>query len=108
MKANITRIDKGKNSDADTEVSMSMSKTPPMIKEKSEFVLTYHHCHIVGHIKPNCLKLRSLSTNKVRPPTRKFSSSKINHVISSYSLIRECQIGFILCLKAVYLFLVSN
>ena len=80
LKTNIARIDKGKNSNVDAEVSTSMSKTPPIIKVKSEFVLTYHHCHIVGHIKPNCPKLRSLSTSKVKPPTRKFSSSKITHV----------------------------
>ena len=29
LKANIARIDKGKNSDDNTEVSKSMSKTPP-------------------------------------------------------------------------------
>ena len=41
---------------------------------------TCHHCHIVGHIRPNCPKLRSLSTSKVRPPSRKLSSSKTTHV----------------------------
>ena len=80
MKANIARIDKGKNSDVNAEVSKPMSKTPPRLNEKSEFVPICHHCHIVGHIRPNCPKLRSLSTSKVRPPSRKPSSSKTAHV----------------------------
>ena len=80
MKANIARIDKGKNSDVNAEVSKPMSKTPPRLNEKSEFVPICHHCHIVGHIMPNCPKLRSLSTSKVRPPSRKPSSSKTAHV----------------------------
>ena len=80
MKANIARIDKGKQSDVDTEVSKPMSKTPPRLNKNSEFVPTCHHCHIVGHIRPNCPKLRSLSTSKVRPPSRKPSSPKAAHV----------------------------
>ena len=80
MKANIARMDKGKNSDVNAEVSKPMSKTPPRLNEKSEFVPICHHCHIVGHIRPNCPKLRSLSTSKVRPPCRKPSSSKTAHV----------------------------
>ena len=50
------------------------------LNKNSEFVTTCHHCHIVGHIRPNCPKLRSLSTFKVRPPSRKPSSSKTTHV----------------------------
>ena len=57
-----------------------MSKTPPRMKEKSEFVLIWHHYHIVGHIRPNCPKLRSSSTSKVRPPSRVPSSPKTAHV----------------------------
>ena len=57
-----------------------MSKTPHRLKEKSEFVSTCHHCHVVGHIRPNCPKFRSLSTSKVRSPSRKPSSSKHTHV----------------------------
>ena len=78
MKANIVRIDKGKNSDVNAEVSKPMSKTTPRKNKNSKFVPTCHHCHIVGHIRPNCPKLRSLSTSKVRPPsrTRAFSSSQ--------------------------------
>ena len=57
-----------------------MSKTPPRKNKNSEFVPTCHHCHIVGHIMPNCSKLRSLSTSKIRPSSRKHSSSKTTHV----------------------------
>ena len=80
LKANIARIDKGKQSDVNVQVSKPTSKTPPRLNKNSEFVPICHYCHIVGHIKPNCPKLRSLSTSKVRSPTRKFSSSKITHV----------------------------
>ena len=67
LKANIARIDKGKNSDVNAKISKPMSKTPPRKNKNSKFVPTCHHCHIVGHIRPNCPKLRSLSTSKVRP-----------------------------------------
>ena len=80
MKANIARIDKSKQSDVNTEVSKPMSKTPPRLNKIFDFVPICHHCHIVGHIRPNCFKLRSMSISKVRPPSRKSSSSKITHV----------------------------
>ena len=73
LKANIARIDKGKNSDVNAEVSKPMSKTTLGKNKNSEFVPTCHHCHIIGHIRPNCPKLRSLSTFKARPPSRKHS-----------------------------------
>ena len=80
MKSNIARIDKGKQSNVNAEVSKPMSKTPPRLNKNYEFVPICYHCHIVGHIRPNCPKLRSLSTSKVRPPSRKHSSSKTTHV----------------------------
>ena len=86
MKANIARIDKGKQSDVNAEVSKSISKTLLRLNEKSEFVPICHHCHIVSHIRPNCPKLRSLSTSKVRPPSRKPSSSKTAHPLSKGSV----------------------
>ena len=120
LKANFARIDKGKISDVNSKVSKPMSKTPPRLNKNSVFVTSCHHCDIVGHIRPNCPKLRSLSTSKVRPPSRKLSSSKTTHVftivvllvtlvliVSSCFLISECSIGPIFCLKALYLFLVS-
>ena len=120
LKANFARMDKGKISDVNAKVSKPMSKTPlsktpPRKNTMSEFVPTCHHCYIVGHIRPNCPKL---STCKVRHRSRKPSSSKTTHaimvlqvtlilIVSSCFLISECQIGLILCLKALYLFLVS-
>ena len=80
LKANIAMIDKGKNSNVNAKISKPMSKTPPRKTKNSEFVLTCHHCHIVGHIRPNCPKVRSFSTSKVRPPSRKYSSSKTTQV----------------------------
>ena len=80
MKANFASIDQGKISDINTEVSKPMSKTPPRKNKNSDFVPTCHHCHIVGHIRPNCPKLRSLSTSKVRPPSRKYNNLKTTHV----------------------------
>ena len=84
MKVNIARIDKGKNSDVNAEISKPMSKIPPRKNKNSEFVPTCHHCHIVGHIRPNCPKLRYPSTSKVRPPSRKLSKSKTTHVCHHY------------------------
>jgi len=61
-----------------------MSKTLPSLNIKYiyiyKFAHTCHHCHIVGHIRPNCPKLKSLSTSKVRLPSRKSSSFKTTHV----------------------------
>ena len=80
LKVNIARIEKGKQSDVNAEISKPMSKTPPRLNKKFDFVPNCHHCHIVDHIRPNCPKLRSLSTSKVRPPYRVLSSSKTTHV----------------------------
>ena len=80
LKANIARIDKGKKSDVDSEISKPMSKTPPRLNKNSVFVPTCHHCYIIGHIRTNYPKLRSLSTSKVRPPSRKHSSLKTTYV----------------------------
>ena len=77
LNANIDRIDKGKHFDVNAEVFKPMSKNPPRLNKNFEFVPTCHHCHIVGHIRPNCPKLL---TSKVRPPSRKPSSFKTTHV----------------------------
>ena len=52
------RLDKGKSSDVDAEVSKPKSK--PTIREhnKSVFVPTCHPCGVVGHIRLNCSLLR--------------------------------------------------
>ena len=53
-KTYFARLDKGKSSDVDAEVSK------PIVEEhnKSVFVPTCHRCGVVGHIRPNCSLLR--------------------------------------------------
>ena len=63
-----------------------MSKTPPRLNKNFVFVPPCHRCHIFYHIRPNCPKLRSLSTPKVRPPSRKPSSSKTARVCHHYGV----------------------
>ena len=76
----IVNVEVSKRSDVNVEVSKLMSNNPPRLNKNSEFVSTCHHCHIVGHIRPNFPKLRSLSTSKIRPSSWKPSSSKTAHV----------------------------
>ena len=52
--ANFARLDKGKSSDVDVEVSKPMSKPPPRLQEKPNFMPTCHHCGVVGHIRRVC------------------------------------------------------
>ena len=54
LKANIARIDKGKNFDVNAEVSKPMSKTPPRLNKNYEFVPT---CQIVLSCQPLRLDL---------------------------------------------------
>ena len=120
LNANIARIDKVIKSDFDAEVSKPMPKTRPRLKEKSKFVHTCHHCHIVSQIRPNCPKLRFLSTSKVDLLLGSLVILKLlmfitivvllvtlTLIVSSCFLRSECLKGLILCLKALYLFLVS-
>ena len=64
--AYFARLDKGKNSDVDAEVSKPMSK--PTVREHNKyiFVSTYHLCGIVGHIRPNCSLLKQKPKSKTR------------------------------------------
>ena len=57
-KVYVARLDKGKSSDVDAEVSKLVSK--PLVREqkKSVFVPTCHLCGVIGHIRPNCSLLR--------------------------------------------------
>ena len=57
-KTYFARLDKGKSSDVDTEVSKPMSKLTVRKHNKSVFVSTCHLCGVVGHIRPNCSLLR--------------------------------------------------
>ena len=53
-KAYFTRLDKGKNSDVDADVSK------PTVREHNKFVFvpTCHICGVFGHIRQNCSLLR--------------------------------------------------
>ena len=48
------RLDKGKSSDVDADVSKPKSKPTVREHNKSVFVPTCHLCGVVGHIRPNC------------------------------------------------------
>ena len=52
------RLDKGKSSDVNAEISKLKSKPTVREHNKSVFVPTCHLCDIVGHIRPNCSLLR--------------------------------------------------
>ena len=52
-KAYFAKLDKGKSSDVDTEVSKLKSKPTIRKHNKSVFVPTCHLCGVVGHIRPN-------------------------------------------------------
>ena len=60
------RLDKGKSSNVDAEISKLMSKPTVREHNKSIFMPTYHLCGVVGHIRPNC----SLARQKPKFETR--------------------------------------
>ena len=64
--AYFARLDKGKSSDVDAEVSKPMSR--PTIREhnKSVFMPTCHLCGVIGHIRPNCSLLRQKPKSETR------------------------------------------
>ena len=57
-KTYFARLDKGKNSDVDAEVSKPMSKPTVRKHNKYVFVPICHLCGVVDHIRPNCFLLR--------------------------------------------------
>ena len=57
-KTYFVRLDKGKSSDVDAEVSKPMSKPTVREHNKSIFVPTCHLCGVIGHVRPNCSLLR--------------------------------------------------
>ena len=65
-RAYFARLDKGKSSDVDAEVSKPMSKHITSVQKKSVFVPTYHLCGVVGHIRPNCSLLRQKPKSETR------------------------------------------
>ena len=75
-KAYFVRLDKGKSSDVDAEISKPKSK--PIVREhnKSVFVPTCHLCDVVGHIRPNCFLLRQEPKLVTGNPTRNIDVPK--------------------------------
>ena len=69
-KAYFARLDKGKSSDVDVEVSKPMSKSTIREHNKSVFVPTCHLCGVVGHIRPNCSLLRQEPKLVIGNPTK--------------------------------------
>ena len=69
-KAYFAKLDKGKSSDVDAEVSKLKSK--PIVREhnKSVFVPTCYLCGVVGNIRPNCSLLRQEPKLVTGNPTR--------------------------------------
>ena len=63
--AYFARLDKGKNSDVDADVSKPKSKPTVREHNKSVFVPVYHLCG-VGHIRPNFFLLRQKPKSKTR------------------------------------------
>ena len=60
------RLDKGKSSNVDTEVSKPMSKPTASVQKKSVSMPTCHLCGVVGHIRPNCSLLRQKLKSETR------------------------------------------
>ena len=65
-KAHFVRLDKGKSSDVDADVSKPMSKPTVREHNKSVFVPTCHFCGAVGHIRQNCSLLRQKPKSETR------------------------------------------
>ena len=57
-----------------------MTRSYPKHQGKSKFVPTCNHCGVVGHIRPNCLQLRSQSEVKARMTSRNQTRPNFTHV----------------------------
>ena len=74
--AYFARLDKGKSSNVDAEISKPKFK--PIVKKhnKSVFVPTCHLCGVVGHIRRNCSLLRQEPKLVTGNPTRNINVPK--------------------------------
>ena len=73
------RLDKGKSSDVNAEISKFKSKLTDRLHKKSVFVLTYYLCGVVGNIRPNCSLLRQKSKSETRSAVRNTDVPKFVH-----------------------------
>ena len=65
-RAYFARLDKGKSSYVDAEISKPKSKPTVREHNKSVFVPTCHLCGVVGHIRSNCSLLRQKPKSETR------------------------------------------
>ena len=75
-KVYVARLDKGKSSDVDAEVSKPKSKFTGKLHKKTVFVLTCHLCGVVSHIRPNCFLLRQKPKSETRFVIRNIDAFK--------------------------------
>ena len=90
-KAYFARLDKGKSSDVNAEVSKPMSKSTVREHNKSVFVPTCHLCGVIGHIRPNCSLLRQKPKSENRFAVRNTDVLKfvfVCHFCGVYGHIR--------------------
>ena len=75
-KTYFARLNKGKSSDVDVDVSKPKSK--PTVREHNKFIFvpTCHLCGVVGHIRPNCSLLRQKPKSEIRFAVRNIDVPK--------------------------------
>ena len=69
-KAYVAKLDKGKSSYVDAEVSKPKSKPTIRVQKTYVFVPTCHLCGVVGHIRPNCSLLRQKPKSMTKSAVR--------------------------------------
>ena len=74
--AYFARLDKGKSSDVDSEVSKPKFKPIVRGHNKSVYMPSCHLCGVVGHIRPNCSLLRQKPKSETRFVVRNTNVSK--------------------------------
>ena len=85
-KAYFARLDKGKSSDVDVEISKPMSKSIVREHNKSVFVPTCHLCGIIDYIRPNCSLLRQKPKSQNRFDVRNTDVPKFVPVCRFYGV----------------------
>ena len=87
-KAYFARLDKGKSSNVESEVSKPKSTPTVSVREhnKSVFVPICHLCGVVGHIRPNCSLLRQEPKSVIGNPTRNTDVPKFVPVCHFYGV----------------------
>ena len=65
-------------------------RSQPKVLDGSKFVPTCHHCGVIGHIRPQCHKLKREQTHVARPLPKKPSGPKhiVCHHYGAFSHLR--------------------